>query len=95
MNHEKILKREDGSQYKIRIDVFVTMLSTSAAYRVSVTYRLKGKKNWIDLPEEGPYLKTREERMQRIERNMYRFVTPTEVYQAKVELWNKLKPELQ
>ena len=97
MEHEKIIKRENGTQYKITVNLIVDSFRRNAnIWRFDVYFREKGKKNWNSLPNtlhdhNIRSLSLEDRDKQRIE-NAYRFVTEEEVLSAKLELWENIKP---
>ncbi len=50
MNYEKILKREDGKQYLISVNCYMDSYK-GMRYRVLVSYREKGKRKWLPVPD--------------------------------------------
>lgn len=96
MTHEKIIKR-DATQYKIVVNLmFLDYLRTKIEYRIDVYYREKGKKNWLPLPDtlhdyEIRSLSSEDKDKHRIE-NTLRFISAEELLQAKMELWESIKP---
>jgi len=99
MKHEKIVKREDGTQYQICIDIYLDSYRTeSMQYRVDVYCRQKGKRKWSNVDREiydHEYRRlSMDERREYDNKNNLRFVTEQEIYDAKIELWNLLKPQM-
>ena len=99
MRHEKIIKREDGTQYRILVNVSVSYMSSKPVmYDIGVDYRLKGKRSWVQLPDTIYDFQFRslsmDARRIHTEKNMLRFLSKEEIYEAKLEAWQKLKPEL-
>lgn len=97
MTHEKIVKREDGTQYQICVTAILDSYRTeSMIYRVVVNRRFKGKRKWLRLGKEiydHEYRRlSMDERSEYDNKNNLRFVTKEEIYDAKIELWNLLKP---
>ena len=98
MIHEKIIKREDGKQYRISVNVYLSGYSyeQKIGYGISVEYREKGKRKWLSLPDNLNEWKFRklsmEGRRNHKIKNTLNYVTEDEVYQAKLEAWEKLKP---
>lgn len=97
IKHEKIIKRPDGTQYKIDIYLMVDSFRGIVAYNEIVSYREKNKLKWADVPDTMAYYELRslslEDRALHASQNYLRFVTAEEILSAKLELWNKLKPE--
>ena len=99
MIYEKIVKREDGLQYLIRIDAYMDSYKRGMIqYRVAVFYRGKGKRAWVSIDKgiyDHEYRKlSMDERREYDEMNNLKFVTKEEIYAAKIELWNLLKPQM-
>jgi len=98
MTHEKIIKR-DATQYKIVVNLmFLDYLRTKIEYRCDVYYREKGKKMWLPLPDtlhdyQVRSLPQEDKEKHRIE-NTLRFINAEELLQAKMELWESIKPKL-
>ncbi len=96
-DHQKIIVREDGTQYKITLR-FVNYSYINLYIDFSLNFREKGKKKWKDVPDDLSNWKYRELSMEdrekhRIE-NMLRFVSEEEILEAQLELWAKIKPTL-
>lgn len=96
MRHEKIIKREDGTRYLLCIDLYIDSFRETVSWTVQVWTKAKGKRNWTDVPDtlyehtiRRMSLKDQEEHRMK---NILRFVTPEEILEAKLELWNKIKP---
>lgn len=99
MIYEKIVKREDGTQYKICVNAYLDSYSTgNIHYRVNVFYRQKNNRKWIDVEKDIYDYKYRDlsmdERVEYDNKNNLRYVTKYEIYDAKIELWNLLKPKM-
>jgi hypothetical protein len=96
MTHEKIIDRE-STQYQIHVRVIIdSYRNDGPKYRCNLFYRAKGKRSWLNIPydiHDYEYKKlSMDERQIYSDKNMLRFVTPEEIHQAKLELWEKLKP---
>lgn len=99
MRHEKIVKRDDGTQYQISVNGYLdSYISESMKYRVHVYYKQKGKRKWMNVEKE---ISDREYRRLSMDKrrdydndNNLRFVTKEEIYAARIELWNLLKPQM-
>jgi len=96
MYHEKIIKREDGTHYQIRVDVYIENYNSDGAkYRVSLYKRLPKKRSWYSVNNTDDYTWRK---LNHVEREAYEkklqleHVTPEEIMQAKLELWEKIKP---
>ena len=99
MRHEKIVKRENGMQYQICVNALIdSYMGGNVNYRVDVFCREKGKRKWLSLPDTLHDFQFRELSMEDREKhkdnNSLRFVTKEEIYDAKIELWNLLKPQM-
>jgi hypothetical protein len=98
MTHEKIIKRNSGTQYKIVVAFHVSSYGKEPAkYRVDAWTKEKGKRKWQDLDDTLSDWEFRKlDLIARDEhkcKNMLRFVSEEEIYSAKLELWEKLKPK--
>lgn len=95
MKHEKIIKRDDGTQYQIIVNIANIGYDNSVRYSNSVYTRQKGKKKWNNLPNIDEY-KYRalsiDDRIKHTEANNLRFVSKEEILEAKLEAWMKIKP---
>lgn len=99
MRHEKIVKRKNGMQYKICVNAHIdSYMGGSMQYRVDVYCKDKGKRKWLSLPDTLHDFQFRalslEDRADHKSKNNLRFVTKEEIYDAKIELWNLLKPQM-
>ena len=99
MRHEKIVKREDGTQYKICVNAYLdSYRSESMQYRIDVYCKQKGKRKWLNVEKEIYDQEYRrlslDKRREYDDNNNLRFVTKEEIYAAKIELWNLLKPQM-
>lgn len=91
----KIIKRVNGDQLKI--SVYAWLDNNKITYKTSVSYRLKGKKKWLDLPDtmsdwEIRDLSLEDREIHRWE-NTLRFVSQDEILEAQIEFWETLKPK--
>lgn len=95
MRHEEILKREDGTSYKISVQ-FAQFSWDEMKYKVNVEFRLKNKRKWLKLPDSLSDWDLRElsleDRALHRDNNFLNFVTKEEIKSAKLELWNSIKP---
>lgn len=73
MQHEKIIKRSDGSEVKICVYFLYDSGRDKAYWTYVVHTRAPGKKEFIYQGSDE-------------------WVTPEEILQAKLELWEKIKP---
>ena len=98
MINETIIKREDGTSYKISVNTATYSYSGSKiSYIVYLYYREKGKRKWLTVPDtlsdyEYRKLDMEARRKHKFE-NMLRFVSKEEIYEAKILLWELLKPD--
>ena len=100
MKHEKIVKRENGIQYLICVNFLISSYGRNETkYMVEIYYREKGKRNWLnidrDIYDHDYRALSMEKREEYDNKNMLRFVSKDEIYDAKIELWNLLKPQMQ
>ena len=78
MRHEKIIKREDGTRFNISVVIVPSFSSIS-----DIGYKV------------GLLFKPKGARLWRkIPHSMVDCVSKEEIYEAKLEAWQKLKPEL-
>ena len=92
MRHEKVIKREDGKQVRIVVNI---ELFAHELFNVTVTIRDKGKKNWNHVynSDERDYRKLdMDKRRECINQCELLHATPAEILEAKLELWEKIKP---
>lgn len=94
MTHEKLCVREDGSQVKIGVRIRPSG-DKGFDYCHSV-FTPKGKNweiVWADEWNDNRHLKLPHEALQTAQEIAdLKYVTKEEIYQAKLELWEKLKP---
>lgn len=99
MRHEKIFKRADGTQFLLSVDFFISEYSENygANYKINLSFKDKGKRKWNEVPMNMNEWKFRElsmdKRREYLERNILNYLTEDEIIEAKLELWDKLKPE--
>jgi len=91
---EKIIKRENGDSYQICINA---SFSNKMDYKINAYYRLKNKRKWTPISRDIPDFQYRKlslsDRREYYDNNLLRFFTADELYQARMELWESLKPE--
>jgi hypothetical protein len=98
MQHEKIIKRDDGTQYQITVNVYISsrFSEEKVSYTCTLLARQKGMKKWLKVPDKlGEYAYralSMEDRKKHQKENMLRYVSSEEIYQAKIEAWEMLKP---
>lgn len=89
--HEKILKRVDGSKVKI-----TAHFGEDAKYSVTVETCKKGRRIWQDCLDQYAWVFRKMSLSERAEiTKKAKFATAEEILEAKMELWQKLKPELE
>ena len=77
MLHEKIIKREDGTQVKIEVFIFIEYVGDVVHWNTEIQTKDKGRKKWCNLHPEV---------------DESSIVSEEEIYTAKLELWKNLKP---
>lgn len=94
---EQIIKRENGTQYKITADLSIDF-NGKYRWNYSVTYRCKGKKSWQTLPSELYDIQLRqlslEKRREAIKQNYLRFVSESEIIEVMNKYLETIKPKL-
>lgn len=98
MKHEKTIKRESGDQHKIDVDFWVDGYNDNfkMVWTVSVWRKEKRKQKWIHVHSSDDYMYRRLDADGRRKHELEAFlkhVSTEEILEAKLELWNKLKPE--
>lgn len=95
---EKVIKREDGTQFLVRVYYCSEMRESEEKYLTSVATKKKGKRKWLDLDDTIHEYQYRalsmEDRALHTYNNVFRFVSKEELLEVKLELWNKMKPTL-
>ena len=98
MNYDKILKREDGSRVKIDVRISDNLRYGRLEYSTETSSCEKGKRTWIKTYNTDCY---KYRRLSMDERRIFEYdsqfnlVTEIELQEARLELWNKLKPTVQ
>lgn len=100
MQHEKIFKRDT-------IEVLATVFfenehnhfgPITPVYKLNIKTRLIGKRKWGNPIDTDSYrhrmLQFPDGRLKDIEEQKMNFISKEELYQIKLELWEKLKPVL-
>jgi hypothetical protein len=85
MTHEKIIKRENGDSVLIRVAFRSEYFRNEFHYSPEIAKKAKGKRTWIYERTGVIVTQSTEPREQ--------FATQKEILQAKLELWEKMKPE--
>ncbi len=93
-NYEKIIKRESGE----RVKIFVSILTgyRKYDYNTSVFTCKKGKRTWINVTDSNCYKYrglSMEDRRIKDKDNQLLVVSPDELYGAKIEAWETMKPD--
>jgi len=96
MNHEKIIVKENGDKLKICVSCWIDMLR-GCQYNLSIWTLSKGKRKWKHYSPEDDNYKYRSLTMNQ-RRDFYLYMAneiagEENIKEAKLELWNKLKPE--
>lgn len=97
MNHEKIIKRNDGSRVKIEVSVyFDPYYSNKPVYRFQSSECKKGKRKFISPHSSNDYAwrsLSSKDRVAYQEKKYLSLCTLQEVNTAYIELWQILKPK--
>lgn len=93
MRSELILKRPDKSQVQITVDFSIDNLGP--IWRVYVMKKEPGKKKWQDVFEVDYAYRnmSMEQRSEYRNKKQMELVTDAEIWQAKMQVWESLKPE--
>lgn len=94
MKAEKIIKREDGSRVRI-ITSLRDSYSNQPIYESIVHVCGKGKRTWNGTYSDGDFSFRRlsmDERKVFINEKNLEYVTEQELHDAKLELWESIKP---
>lgn len=98
MVHENIIKRSDGSRINIRIDLYVSWgYQQEVRWDLTIQYCSPRKRKFktVDVSNDYQYRRLNIEDRKAFEFAKYlEYVTAEEILEAKLELWNKLKPTL-
>lgn len=76
MDYEKIIKREDGSRVSITVRLHIERFRQSFEYVIDVASCEKSKRTWYYIKPD----------------NIFDYVSNDEILQAKMELWESIKP---
>ncbi len=96
MSVEKIIKREGGGKVKITVSIYTNRIFGKFAYETDVQICEKGKRSWFGVYSTDTYVFRRmstEDKVIFIKMEQLKHVTEDEIYQAKLELWNSIKPQ--
>ena len=95
---DTILKREDGSQVRISVKILeYWSRNGSFDYRTEVSIRESGKRKWVDAVNTHSWAYRQMslgEREEHLEKEKLNYVTKEEIYQAKINAWESIKPKM-
>lgn len=97
MKHEKTLKREDGSKVNISVSFYSDNFSNHVRYSVSVSVCEPKKRTFKYVNDTDNFTWRRLSQPEREAMQMrlnLKYVTPDEIQQTALELWEKIKPNL-
>lgn len=97
MKHEKIIKRPDGTRVKIDVSLYLDIYRNNAQYDVDVTICAPGKRTFREVYSGDDYLFRKlsmQDRAAFILESQLKVVTAEEIYAAKLEAWELLKPTM-
>lgn len=80
MRHEKQFTKDNGDQIRVTATLYTDSFTSNVNYNISVAHLQKGKRKWKLAIQRG---ETEE---------LLALATPQEIWQTKMELWEKLKP---
>jgi hypothetical protein len=87
------LKRSDGKRVRIEINLYSDRYRGDLRYTVDVEYCLPRKRIWQDVYSTDDYhYRSAKSREDFIKNAQLEHVTPEEIYAAKLEYWNSIKP---
>ena len=95
MKHEKIIKREDGTKHKIYVNFYVESFRNEMDWRVEVYKCGPRKRNYGSVVDSDHWerRKLSMEEREKYDMEIYlQHVSADEIHQAKLELWQMLKP---
>jgi hypothetical protein len=96
MKHEKLITRDDGKKIKLIVTLQTDFYKTTADYAVDVRYCPPRKRKWKSAHSTDDYewrrLKTAQEKNAYEENKALEHVSPAEILEAKIELWEMLRP---
>lgn len=95
MTHEKIFKRKDGSRVKISVWLYVHQNKSNWGYLIFV--QEKGSDRWVDPFSDREYiLRVMNPKFKEgLKMDTFdNYVTREEIFKAKLELWETIKPTL-
>lgn len=84
INHEKIFRRDNGSQTKVEIElVKIYSHPPKLRYIASVEIRSKGKRKWHYIPMQASG---------KVNKEIAAVISPKEILEAETEFWESIKP---
>lgn len=97
MRHEKIFKRDDGTKVRVTASMQTRFYDDGPFYTIDVETCLKGKRKWtMAYSMDGYDFRSMkgQDRALFILQSQLKHCTVQEMQEVKLELWEKLKPEL-
>lgn len=97
MNHTKVLRREDGSQVQIHVELVTDWRGSPRTWRWFVLHREKGKRKWLSKHSTDNYewRRLRGGERWKYERDIYlQQVSEEEVLETMRELIAQLEPDI-
>ena len=97
MKHETLIQRPDGTKIKLIVGFWADSMRDEFGYTVQLAVCQPRKRTFIyarnEYQDDYEYRAlNKQERQKFVEENNLKYVTAEEIYQAKIELWNKIKP---
>lgn len=94
MNHEKIFIKENGDKVKVLVCFYSD--HKCGNYRINLMYCPKGKRKFISVSFDGySYRNLSLEDRKKYEYEVFlTYLSSEQITEAKLELWEKLKPTL-
>lgn len=95
MRHEKIIKRPNGDRYRLIASVYIDTIK-GAVWGIDVSRSPAGKRTWFCVVSTDDFVYRRLSLPDREKHRLSAYlehVTAEEILAAKMELWEKLKPE--
>ncbi len=98
MQHEKIIKRENGDSVKIDVSISISFYHKDLQnlYSVGVAIKPKNKRIWVYIQNQDDYSWRKLNSKERQEYDMKNYllhVTAEEILEVKRELWKLLEPK--
>lgn len=98
MPYTKIFKTSDGTTYELKITYWLDSYEDKMRYRYALRYKAKGKRTFYDVPDTLHEYQYRalsmEQRVEHTHSNILRYITPEQLYEATLELWEQFKPTM-